>query len=122
MGFTIISIILIIISSVHDNEITWCIFSILGATAGVALILIVGLTFTYNTTGYSKQGLLKEKEKLEFYLDQKDKYFFDYLSKAKMHNEIVEIGNNKWYRWSIEDRSEYMIDVEYYQSSLLGDE
>lgn len=62
---------------------------------------------------------LEKKQFLEDNLERKDKYFFKYLDDAIEHNQIVNNYNNKWYRFSVEDRSEYMIDIEYYKSTLI---
>ena len=64
---------------------------------------------------------LKEKQFLEDNLERKDKYFFKYLDDAIEHNNNVNMYNDKWHRFSVEDRSEYMVDIEYYKSTLITD-
>lgn len=61
-----------------------------------------------------KEYLLKEKKRIVYYLEQKDQYFDNYIKEAKQYNKEVNEYNNYWYRFNIEDRSEYEIDIEYY--------
>lgn len=94
---------------------------------GLSLIMItlVVVPMLIGWVGYGKvnKKYLEEKEKIEYQLDKKDKYFFTYLSDAENHNKGVNIGNNIFFRFKKEDRSEYMIDIEYYKSTLIkGDD
>ena len=92
------------------------------------VILLAMLTCILANVKCIKEGKLSQKQRdsfivnkqfLEDNLDKKDKYFFKYLDNAIEHNERVNYGNSKFFRFSIEDRSEYLIDIEYYKSTLI---
>ena len=54
----------------------------------------------------------EEKAQIECLLENHLNY--DTIKKAKSYNDNVEIGNNYWCRFNIEDRSEYKIDIDSY--------
>lgn len=91
------------------------------------MLFIIGLFIAINI-GCVRAGKLSQKDRdsfivnkqfLEDNLEKKDKYFFKYLDDAIKHNERVNCNNDKFHRFSIEDRSEYLIDIEYYKSTLI---
>lgn len=94
-------------------------------TVGLSLIMIilVVVPMLIGFVGYGKvnKKYSEEKERLEYQLDKKDKYFFTYLDEAENHNNGVNMGNNIFFRFKVEDRSKYEIDIEYYKSTLIND-
>lgn len=94
------------------------------------LLVAIALFITFNVASI-QMGKLSQKERdsftaekqfLEDNLEKKDKYFFKYLDDAVKHNKEVNNGNDKFHRFSIEDRSEYLVDIEYYKSTLIEEE
>lgn len=92
-------------------------------TVGISFIIsaLVVVPTLIGLVGYDKvdKKYLEEKERLEYQLNKKDKYFFTYLDEAHTHNIKVNTGNNIFFRFKKEDRSEYEIDIEYYKSTLI---
>lgn len=90
---------------------------------GISFIIsaLVVVPTLIGLVGYDKvdKKYLEEKERLEYQLNKKDKYFFTYLDEAHTHNTKVNTGNNIFFRFKKEDRSEYEIDIEYYKSTLI---
>ena len=100
----------------------WSTYLVTGILLGMVALCFAGYkgdVYKGKLTQEQQVTYLEEKQFLEDSLERKDKYFFKYLDDAIEHNQIVNNYNNKWYRFSVEDRSEYMVDVEYYKSTLI---
>ena len=125
--FIFIALSIITIVAFKEDGVKRTLFDVLfWVIVGGSLAFIIGIGIT--VIGILKDGKLSKKDKenyllnkqiLEDNLSRKDKYFFTYLDKAEEHNEKVNEHNNYWYRITIEDRSEYMIDIDYYKSTLI---
>lgn len=84
---------------------------------------LVGSLYNGKLSIKRKKELLEKKQIIESCLERKDSSFFYFLEEAEKHNNDVSIGNDLWHRFSKEDRSEYMVDIEYYKLTLIkGDE
>lgn len=105
-GIVIIISAIVFIWSCIDGETdicAWCIGFFLGSLLSITISLWAGYSFKPN---------LEEKHHIETLLEvQPDLYV---IEKAQEYNEDVNEFNNLWYRFTIEDRSEYLIDIDYY--------
>ena len=63
-------------------------------------------------SGYTFEPNLQEKHAIETLLEV-DPNLYN-IEKAKEYNKDVQFGNNLWCRFTIEDRSEYIIDIDSY--------
>lgn len=63
-------------------------------------------------SGYSFEPNLQEKHAIETLLEV-DPNLYN-IEKAKEYNKDVQFGNNLWCRFTIEDRSDYLIDIDIY--------
>ena len=79
-------------------------------TASTILTLFLSLF-----AGYSKpnQEEIIETERYEYMLEN-GKIDTELVKDIFEHNRSVEIGNNLWCRFTIEDRGEYIIDLDEY--------
>ena len=107
---TILAVLLLILYSKTLDEVLLSI--------GVPLFFVVGLVlFTSLGVGTSihRQNTTKyiaEKEQIEYMLENKPSIYV--IDQAKRFNNNIQCGNNYWCRFTIEDRSEYMIDIDSY--------
>ena len=110
-----------LVIAIKEKELSGLIY---GFTAILMLIYCASVIYIYVRDGYSipKEQWLATKYRIEYQLDQKDKYFSTYIKDAEQHNKEVNATNNLWFRFSKEDRSEYEINIEYYISSLITEE
>lgn len=103
----IIGIVLIILG-LKESEDT-------AAAAGVGIIclaillIMISLGFGYT---FNKEDKLREKKQLEYLLENKIDLYV--IEKAETHNRNVTYGNNLWCRFTIDDREEYIIDINKY--------
>ena len=82
---------------------------------------LVGSLYNGKLSNRRRKELLEKKQIIENCLIRKDSSFFYFLDEAEKHNNDVGLGNDLWHRFKKEDRSEYMIDIEYYKSTLIND-
>ena len=78
------------------------------------LIFIIWIVKCCNEPYKYSDSMRDERVKIEYKLSYYDKLFYDYVDEAKLYNEYVNRGNNKFCRFKVEDRTEYMIDIDYY--------
>lgn len=81
----------------------WCIGWVLGLLSVITIFLYLGYSFKPN---------LQEKHYIETLLEQQPDLYV--IEKAQEYNEDVNEYNDLWCRFTIEDRSEYLIDIDYY--------
>lgn len=119
--FFIVLLIYGLIIAIKEKELSGLIYGFISILGIIYCALVI---YSYVHAGYSipKEQWLAAKDRIEYQLDQKDKYFFTYIKDAEQHNKEVNAANNLWYRFSKEDRSEYEVDIEYYISSLIIEE
>ena len=101
----IISMIMFIWSCI-DGETEICAWSI-AFFLGSVLVITISLW-----SGYSFKPNLEEKHYIETLLEQQPDLYV--IEKAQEYNEDVNEYNDMWCRFTIEDRSEYLIDIGYY--------
>lgn len=82
------------------------------AFASILICILIGSLVLGGSIKKSKFDYFEEREQIECLLENHLNY--DTIEKAKSYNDNVEIGNNYWCRFSIEDRSEYKIDIDKY--------
>lgn len=129
-GFTFILFIILLIIVIKEEGLSGTFsdggylvaFGMLLLLTGVFILANVSCVQSGNLSQRDRESFIINKQFLEDNLEKKDKYFFKYLDDAIKHNEIVNYNNDKFHRFSIEDRSEYLIDVEYYKSTLIEEE
>lgn len=63
-------------------------------------------------SGYTFEPNLQEKQAIETLLEV-DPNLYN-IEKAKEYNKDIQFGNNLWCRFTLEDRSEYIIDIDIY--------
>jgi len=61
---------------------------------------------------YKQKDMLLEKHIIEIVLNNEVSY--DTIKEAEKYNRDVQYGNNYWCRFNIEDRSEYIINIDSY--------
>ena len=106
-GILIIIGIIIFIDSLHNND-----FSTTGLF-GFFTVLFIILLFTSLMVGYSWEGDIVEKKRIEYIIENTTPNW-DALKEAQEYNKDVMSGNNYWCRFTIEDRSEWLIDIDKY--------
>lgn len=77
---------------------TFLVFSIMA--------IIVGFSIGY---GHKLPNILGKQDLIDSYISCPCEY---HLDKIKKWNEDVNYGNNKWCRFKLDDRSEYLIDID----------
>lgn len=84
------------------------------AIFSIAFILVLILSLCAGESIYKQDNtkLLEEKEYIEYCLDSKPSLYV--IEQAKEYNYKVQDGNNYWCRFNIEDRNEYLIDIDKY--------
>ena len=88
---------------------------IIYAVCMTSLILLFTWVTIYNNKPYKQtEEMQSKKVNIEYKLSYYDKLFFDYVDEAKQYNQEVNRTNNKKIRFKVEDRTEYMIDIDYY--------
>ena len=126
-GFTFIIFIILFVIVIKEEGLSGT-FSDGGYLVAFGMLLLLTGVFILANVSCVQSGKLSQKDResfivnkqfLEDNLEKKDKYFFKYLDDAIKHNEIVNCNNDKFHRFSIEDRSEYLVDIEYYKSTLI---
>ena len=75
-----------------------------------AIFMIKGLNKPYTQS----EKMQYKKTSIEYKLSYYDKLFYDYIEEAKEYNRDVNHGNNKGVRFKVEDRTEYMINIDFY--------
>lgn len=63
-------------------------------------------------SGYTFKPNLQEKQAIETLLEA-DPNLYN-IEKAEEYNRDVQFGNSLWCRFTVEDRSEYIIDIDIY--------
>ena len=117
----ILAVLLIIVAFMIDNGSPVCASIILLCI--VALVLPISLVNGKSLYKQDMQDVLKkylvEKEEIEYILENHPSMYI--IDQAKAYNSKIEVGNNYWCRFNIEDRSEYLIDIDYYINSHAKD-
>lgn len=82
--------------------------------ASVVFIIILAVSLCTGKSIYKQDNtkLLEEKEYIEYCLDSKPSLYS--IEQAEKYNNKVQLGNNHWCRFNIEDRSAYLIDIDSY--------
>lgn len=75
---------------------------------GVLSLLPIGLNYLID----NRTRFLKEKEKIEEILEYDTSYCV--IEKAQSYNKSVNYLNNYFFRFTIEDRNDLLIDIERY--------
>ena len=105
-GILIIMLVIAFIWACIDGETeicAWCIAFFLGSV----LVITISLW-----SGYSFKPNLEEKHYIETLLEQQPDLYV--IEKAQEYIEDVNEYIDLWCRFTIEDRSEYLIDIGYY--------
>ena len=79
-------------------------------------IILLGVNIKYKPS----MTELNRKSVIEYKLAIHDDQFETYLKKAEDYNKLVNAGNNIFWRFKVEDRSEYMINIDYYKENYNG--
>lgn len=109
----IICIIFFILIMLDEEDTAWksiiyiVIFSISFITLFISLMTGISIYKWEN-----KNKLLYEKKGIELTLNENLNY--DILKDAEKHNKEIQKGNNYWCRLNIEDRSEFLINIDEY--------
>ena len=82
------------------------------------LIFIIWIVKCCNEPYRYSYDMKDERVKIEYKLSYYDELFYDYIEEAKQYNSKVNMGNTKFIRFKLEDRTEYMIDIDYYIKEL----
>lgn len=82
------------------------------------LIFIIWIVKCCNEPYKYSDSMRDERVKIEYKLSYYDKLFYDYIEEAKEYNREVNRSNTKFIRFKLEDRTEYMIDIDYYIKEL----
>lgn len=90
--------------------------AILGVITTLVMILAVSLGIGRSISKDNTEKYFLEKEHIEYMLENKPDLYI--IEQAKSYNHKIQIGNNNWCRFTIEDRSAYLIDIDSY---LKGD-
>jgi len=84
----------------------------LGVITVLVMILAVALGTGRSISKVNTEKYFLEKEHIEYMLENKPDLYI--IEQAKSYNHKIQIGNNYWCRFNIEDRSAYLIDIEKY--------
>lgn len=82
----------------------------------MAIVIILPLSIGKSIYKQDNRRILREKESIEYILETQPSYYI--IKEAETYNSNIELGNNYFCRFSIEDRSEFKIDIDKY---LKGD-
>ena len=106
----ILAVLLIIVAIViaDDTPVWVCIVLV----CIVAFVLPISLVNGKSIYKQDVSEYIAEKEEIEYILENKPSMYI--IEQAKEYNNKVQTGNNLWCRFNIEDRSEYMIDINSY--------
>ena len=105
----ILSIFLLIVCILSEDEH----FGIpLGLTLFAIVMLIISLICGKSIYKQDNTDILFEKQAIEYCLENDNNIFI--IEKAQKYNKEIDSGNNLWCRFSIEDRSEFKIDIDSY--------
>ena len=105
-GIIIILTIILTIIGIKQGDIT-CVSLGVGFTIGCIMVL---LALVY--LGYLKKPNLQKKENIEILLEYSLNEYT--IEKALEYNYSVNEYNNYWFRFSIENRNEWLIDIDKY--------
>jgi len=76
-----------------------------------ALVISIGSLYCGRSI-YKQKDMLIKKHITEIVLNNEVSY--DTIKEAEKYNRDVQYGNNYWCRFNIEDRSEYIINIDSY--------
>lgn len=107
--FASLTILFLIKPEIVNNEILTCLF----------FVIPIIFCFMFLIMGYSgPSNRPYEKEKLEYKLEKNleniDNFNWDLIKEAEEYNENVNFCNNMFCRFTIEDRSALLIEIENY--------
>lgn len=80
---------------------------------GAFIVISLGVIIPTLIYGYSFEGNPIEKARIEYEIENTYPNF-DALKEAQEYNKSVNDNNNYWFRFTIEDRSQWLIDVNKY--------
>lgn len=101
--FLILAIVLIILSVINFGEPL-----VIGFVLGGATLLILAVSLCNGYIPYHSDILKKKEDLIVLYQNCPCK---SHIRDIIYHNNKVENGNNLWCRFTIEDRSEYKINI-----------
>lgn len=110
--FIIFFVVLFIIGILNDESGLFS-FSLVGSIV-CGLIVLTCLRVGRTVYKSDTDKLLAKKEAIELCLENKPSTFI--IEEAETFNSNVDFGNNYWCRFSIEDRSEFKIDINSFLS------
>ena len=110
LGITIILNIILLIMCMKSDDEYFCLP--LGITLFAIVMLIIALMCGKSIYKQDNTDILFEKQAIEYCLENDNNIFI--IEKAQKYNKEVDSGNNLWCRFSIEDRSEFKIDIDKY--------
>lgn len=84
----------------------------------IFLIFTIWLVKSCNEPFKYPNNLRDERIRIEYKLSYYDKLFYDYIEEAKQYNYEINRSNTKFIRFKLEDRTEYMIDIDYYMTEF----
>ena len=80
--------------------------------AGMSVFLFIALGQGISIYKCDNTKRLQEKEMIEYCLENNPSYYI--IQEAEEYNKDVEQSNNYFHRFTIEDRSEFKIDIDKY--------
>ena len=84
----------------------------------IFLMFIIWFVKSCNEPYKYPDSMRDERVKIEYKLSYYDNLFYDYIEEAKQYNYEVNRSNIKFIRFKLEDRTEYMIDIDYYMTEF----
>lgn len=78
----------------------------------MCIILLISLNFGKSIYKQDNTKSIAKKEQIEYLLENNISSYV--IEQAQKYNEEIDAGNNYWCRFSIEDRSEFKIDIDKY--------
>lgn len=117
----LIGIMAIIIYIKNDDDIKLTFLFFISAFCIICSIYIPLISLRCGMSIYKQRDMLLKKHIIETVLNNEVSY--DIIKEAEKYNHDVQYGNNYWCRFNIEDRSEYIINIDSYleQSNKEGE-
>ncbi len=96
----------------HDDDIKLTFLFFIAAVCFAASIYIPLISLSFGMSIHKQKNMLFKKYIIETVLNNEVSY--DIIKEAEKYNHDVQYGNNYWCRFNIEDRSEYIINIDSY--------